>query len=240
MRSSLCIAILALALPCWAEVAPTPPIAAGTDRPWLDSSLLPDARADLALGAMTQDEKLQLVHGAGAAAAGSNGGAGFVPGIARLGLPDLNMADSSVGVTQGALRGRYSTLLPSDIGVAASWDAEIARAYGALVGRELRDQGYNVSLAGGVDLDREPRNGRNFEYLGEDPVLAGETYVAWLSGLRSQKIMGGIKHFAINDQETGRSIGNVVLDEASMRESDLLAFEIGVKKGQPGHGDVRL
>ncbi len=84
------------------------------------------------------------------------------------------MADSAVGVRGAAERGRYATLLPSTIGEAATWDPKLAFEYGELIGRELRDQQYNVSLGGGVNITREPRNGRNFEYQGEDPVLAGK------------------------------------------------------------------
>ncbi len=201
---------------------------------WMNLSLDPDQRADLMMAAMSQDEKIALVHGTGGATGASDGGAGFIPGIARLGLPDLNFADSSVGLTRNGARGRYSTLLPSTEGEAASWDGEVAYAYGALIGREARAEGYNVSLAGGMDLARDPRDGRNFEYLGEDPVLAGESYAKWVRGLQDQTVIGDIKHYAFNDQETGRTIVNVVMDERSMRESDLLAFEIGVKKGEPG------
>ena len=223
--------------------SPTPPApgtfggqnqAAPANLVWANLALDPDRRADLVLAAMTQDEKLALVHGAGSAIGASNGGAGFVPGIPRLGLPDLNMADSSVGVARNGARGRYSTLLPSTLGEAASWDGQVAYAYGALIGREARAEGYNISIAGGIDLARDPRDGRNFEYLGEDPVLAGESYAKWVRGLQDQTVIGDIKHYAFNDQETGRTIANVVLDERSMRESDLLAFEIGIKKGEPG------
>jgi beta-glucosidase len=164
----------------------------------------------------------------------SNGGAGFVPGILRLGIPDLNMADSAVGVTRGAARGRYSTPLPSALANAASWDPGMAYQYGALIGRELRNQGYNVSLGGGVNITREPRNGRNFEYLGEDPVLAGKLDAQFIKGIQDQHIIGDIKHYAVNDQETGRYYGNAKLDRRSMRETDLLAFEIAVKEAKPG------
>src|SRR3984957_14649214 len=223
--------------------SPTPPApgafggqnqAAPANLLWMNAALDPDRRADMVLAAMTQDEKIALVHGAGTATGASDGGAGFVPGIPRLGLPDLNMADSSVGLTRNGARGRYSTLLPSTLGEAASWDEEVDYAYGALIGREARAEGYNVSIAGGIDLARDPRDGRNFEYLGEDPVLAGESYAKWLRGLQDQTVIGDIKHYAFNDQETGRTIVNVLLDERSMRESDLLAFEIGIKKGAPG------
>jgi beta-glucosidase len=203
----------------------------------MDKSLSPDQRADLVEEQMTLDEKITLVHGMGGfAQAGprSNGGAGVVEGIPRLGIPDLQLADSAVGVRAAAGRGRYSTLLPSAIAGAASWDPKIAYQYGALIGRELRDQQYNVSLGGGMDLMREPRNGRNFEYLGEDPVLAGKMAAQFVRGLQSQGVIGDIKHYAFNDQETGRSIGNVKLDTRSMRETDLLAFEIAITEGHPG------
>ena len=212
-----------------------PPAVTG---PWSDKSLSPDQRADLLIGQMTLDEKIQLLHGSqggrGApapapAASRSNGGAGWVPGIPRLGIPDVNMADSAVGVTRGAAESRYSTLLPSSLGAAASWNPDLALLYGQVIGRELRDQGYNMSIGGGVDITREPRNGRNFEYAGEDPILAGTTVGMLMKGVQSQQIMGDLKHYALNDQETGRNIGNAILDKRSMRESDLLAFQIAYR-----------
>ena len=206
--------------------------------PWLDPHRGPDERAALALAAMTQDEKIQLVHGSQGlgtrAPLQSNGGAGFVPGIARLKLPDLNMADSTVGVALGAMRSRYSTLMPAAIAEASAWSQQLSYDYGALIGRELRDQGYNTSLAGGSNLMREPRNGRTFEYRGEDPVLTGKLVAQAIRGLQDQHVIGDIKHYALNDQETGREVGNVLIDYKAARESDLLAFEIGVKEGDPG------
>jgi beta-glucosidase len=187
---------------------------------------------------MTLDEKISLLHGGpggmGGGAGGtapvttsrSNGGAGWVPGIARLGMPDINLADSAVGVTRGDAASRYSTLLPSALGAAASWNKDLALLYGQVIGRELRDQGYNMSIGGGVNITREPRNGRNFEYAGEDPILAGTVVGTLMKGVQSQQIMGDIKHYALNDQETVRNSGNAILDKRSMRESDLLAFQI--------------
>jgi beta-glucosidase len=203
--------------------------------PWMDKSLAPDQRADMVIAQMTLDEKIQLVHG-GQVPRGtlspSNGGAGWIPGIPRLGIPDINMADSAVGVTRGAAASRYSTLLPSTLGLAASWDLKAGHLYGTVIGRELRDQGYNMSIGGGVDITREPRNGRNFEYDGEDPILAGKMVGQLMKGVQDQQIMGDLKHYALNDQETGRNIGNAILDKRSMRESDLLAFEIGLRDSQ--------
>jgi beta-glucosidase len=207
----------------------------------MDKTLPPDKRADLLLEKMTLSEKIQLVHGTGWGALrpgepippGSNEGAGFVPGIDRLGIPPVNMADSAVGVRMAAGESRYATLLPSTLGAAASFDPEAAYLYGSVIGRELRDQGYNMSIGGGVDLVREPRNGRNFEYAGEDPVLAGTMVGQLMKGLQAQQVMGDIKHYAFNDQETGRNILNVILDKRAMRETDLLAFQIAIKIAQP-------
>ena len=196
---------------------------------------------------MTLDEKISLVHGAGFPGFGppgdsesakvlarANGGAGIVPGISRLGIPDLNLADSAVGVTRGASRSRYSTGLPSATALAATWSLELAGEYGGLIGRELRDQGYNVSLGGGVNITREPRNGRNFEYQGEDPILAGKMAGRMMKSLQAQRVIGDLKHYAANDQETGRNVASSNLDKRTLRETDLLAFEIALADSDAG------
>lgn len=207
----------------------------------MNTSLSPDERADLLVKELTLDEKIQLVHGIGwgplrdgdPVPASNNGGAGQVVGVPRLGIPDLQQADSAVGVRMAAPQSRYATLLPSVLGAAASWDPEAAHLYGDVIGRELRAQGYNQSIGGGVDLARDPRNGRLFEYPGEDPVLAGVTVGHLIMGVQQNQVMGDIKHYAFNDQETGRTIVDVHLDKKAAYESDLLAFEIGIKIGHP-------
>jgi beta-glucosidase len=209
--------------------------------PWSNKALSPDERADMVLGQMTLDEKIQMVHGAGwgvlrAGAplpARSNFGAGFMAGIDRLGVPDINLADSAVGARMAAYQGRYATLLPSTLGAASSWDPDSAYLYGSVIGRELRAMGFNMSIGGGVNITREPRNGRNFEYAGEDPILAGTMTGNLAKGVFSQHVMSDIKHYAFNDQETGRTVVNVLLDKKSMRESDLLAFEIAIGIAEP-------
>jgi beta-glucosidase len=224
-----------------AQGARPPAAPAAPPPPWMDKSLDADARADLMVHEMTLDEKIQLVHGAGwgvlregaPVAVGHNGGAGFVPGIPRLHLPDINLADSAVGVRMAAPESRYATLLPSVIGMAASWDPDAAFLYGSVIGRELRAQGYNMSIGGGMDLVREPRNGRNFEYASEDPILAGTMVGQVARGVQSNHIMGDIKHYAVNDQETGRNILNAVLDRRTLRETDLLAFQIAITMAHP-------
>ncbi len=219
--------------------AQTPNTAAS--RPWMDTSLTPDQRADLVVKELTLPEKIQLVHGIGwgplrqgaPTPADNNGGAGEVLGIPRLGIPSVQQADSAVGVRMAAPESRYATLLPSVLGAAASWDPVAAHLYGDVIGRELRAQGYNQSIGGGVDLARDPRNGRLFEYPGEDPVLAGVTVGHLIMGVESNQIMGDIKHYALNDQETGRTVVDVQIGHKAMHESDLLAFEIGIRVGHP-------
>jgi beta-glucosidase len=211
-------------------------------RPWMNTSLSPDDRAGLVLKELTLDEKIALMHGNGQPGSGrqmpttllGNGGAGYVFGIARLGIPSIQMSDAAYGVRSSAENGRYSTALPSDLALAATWDTQAACDYGALIGRELRAQGYNMSLAGGVNLAREPRNGRTFEYQGEDPILAGTIVGNRIKCERAQHVIADIKHFALNDQESGREEVNVVIGKRAMRESDLLAFQIGIDIGKPG------
>ena len=207
--------------------------------PWSDTSLSADKRADMVLKEMSLDEKLSLLHGHGmpsnsAGPTESNGGAGYSNGIPRLGIPAIQMADSAYGVTRGAAAGRYSTVLPNNLAAASSWDPQTAFEYGALIGRELRNQGYSMSLGGGVNLAREPRNGRTFEYQGEDPLLAGTLVGNFIKGVQSENIIGDLKHYAINDQESGRNSVNANIDKRSMRESDLRAFEIALDISNAG------
>jgi beta-glucosidase len=178
---------------------------------------------------MTLDEKFQLVHGNLTLqnGTGPRNAVGWVPGIPRLGIPDLLYADGSTGVgdTVGP-----ATALPSSIASAASWDLDEAYKYGQVIGAEMRAFGLNVNLGGNVNLTaREPRDGRTFETKGEDPILAGRITAAHLKAIQDQYVIACIKHFAMNDQETARTQSNAVIDERSARESDLLAFEIGLK-----------
>jgi len=207
----------------------------------MNTSLTPDQRAGLVLKELTLDEKILLIHGQGSPFGGpvspnillSNGGDGFSLGVPRLGIPALQMIGSAYGVRFSATNGRYSTALPSNLASTANWNPEAACEYGALIGREERAQGYNMSLAGGVDLAREYRNGRNFEYHGEDPILAGTIVGHRVRCEQDQHILGELKHYAVNVKESGRGIVNSVLGKRALRETDLLAFEIGNEIGHP-------
>jgi beta-glucosidase len=213
--------------------------------PWMDASLPAEQRAEMVLKEMTLDEKILLVHGEETPRSKNlspemqqwqllgNKGVGLAVAPMRLGLPLIDMSDAAYGVRSGKENGRYGTALPSNLGSAASWDPEAACAYGALIGRELREQGFNMTLGGGTNLTREPRNGRTFEYMGEDPVLAGVLVGNRIKCEGEQHVISDIKHYAMNDQENGRQEVDVHVSEKAMRESDLLAFQIGMRVGHP-------
>lgn len=223
-------------------IAATAGYAVPTQRPWMNPDLSPEARAALLEAEMTLDERIRIVHGVGAVwrdaplPEGAIGSAGYVPGVTRLGIPALQETDGPLGVTNpyNIRPGDTATPLPSGLAIAATWDPEIADACGAMVGREARNKGFNVLLGGGVNLTRDPRNGRNFPYLGEDPLLAGLLAGEVVRGVQAEHVISTVKHFSDGQQETGKKDVDVRINEAANRESDLLAFELAIEKGQPG------
>jgi beta-glucosidase len=227
------------------------------DQPWMNTKLSAEARADLILKEMTLAEKLQLTFGYFSTdnkwqitpiknyvypKDGRPFSAGFVPGIPRLGIPNQWQSDAGVGVATQTVpkesvtaefpRGR--TALPSGIATAATWSPETAFAGGAMIGNESFLSGFNVQLAGGMNLLREARNGRNFEYGGEDPLLSGVITGNEIKGIQSQNVISTMKHFAFNGQETNRFTMDHQIEDKAARESDLLAFQIANEIGQPG------
>jgi beta-glucosidase len=199
-------------------------------------------RAEATVKAMTPAEKTVLTHGMMAipflpgmtVPADAVLGAGYVAGLPRLNVPPLKETDASLGVAWVmGLRHDGATALPSGLAQAASWNPQVLYDGGAAIGQEARAKGFNVLLAGGVNLMRDPRNGRTFEYLAEDPLLSGVLVGAAIRGIQSNHIISTIKHFAFNGQETGRKYADVHIGEAAARESDLLAFEIGIEQGHP-------
>ncbi|WP_157219866.1 beta-glucosidase [Flavisphingomonas formosensis] len=210
--------------------------------PWLDRSLSASVRAGSLAAAMTQDEKLVLVHGyfppkaKPAQEMGMIPSAGHIPGIPRLGIPTLRESDASLGVANQVeqRKGDTATALPAGLATAATFNPELARSGGAMIGAEARAKTFNVLLAGGVNLTRDPWNGRNFEYLGEDPLLAGILAGEAIRGVESAHIVSTVKHFVLNSQETGRHVLDARISETALRESDLLAFQIAIERGRPG------
>jgi len=211
---------------------------------WSDKSLSPDQRADMVIKEMTLDEKIQLLHGPGwqALFAPQESGPltraiailGFIPGIPRLGIPDLQMTDSNQGISLAGVKGRYATALPSGEAMASAWDPALSYEIGTLLGQEMRDMGFNMSLGSGVNMIREPRNGRTFEYKGEDPLLAGTLAGQELKAEKALHLITDVKHYAVNDQDSGRIVVNSIISQRAMRESDLLAFQIALKDSGAG------
>lgn len=200
------------------------------------------ARAAAIVAKMTLDEKIALVHGLFPPMAKGKTpnelipSAGHIDGIPHLGVPLIRESDASLGVANQVeqRKGDVATALPSSLATAATFDPAIARAGGAMIGAEARAKRFTVLLAGGVNLTRDPWNGRNFEYLGEDPLLAGTMAGAHIAGVQSNKIVSTIKHYALNAQETGRTVVDAQIGEAALRMSDLLAFQIAIETGKPG------
>ena len=200
-------------------------------------------RAQDLVAHMTEDEKFAWLSGPMAIpltdelkAQGAIGSAAFYPGIARLGIPAMQQADASLGISNigGVRPGDHATGLPSSLLLGATFNRQLAYDSGALVGREAKAKGFNVQLAGGANLIREPRGGRNFEYISEDPLLTGVMAGHSVAGIQAQRVVATVKHFVANGQETGRVMVSANLDEAALRESDLLAFQIAIEIGKPG------
>lgn len=212
-------------------------------RPWLDASRSPQGRAKLALAAMTQSEKLAIVHGDFPCA--GDAGDGTVSGIRRLGLPTLSIVGGDVGVSnvcnRSALRllipglaPAEATELPAPVARAASWDPAVSADAGGLIGRETRALGYNVSLSGMANIVRDPRFGRAFETLGEDPYLSGRMVTSEARAVGDEHVVNGLKHFAANNNDATRFTSSSDLDERTLREIYLPAFETAVKNTEIG------
>ncbi|CAL4868786.1 Thermostable beta-glucosidase B [Asticcacaulis sp. MM231] len=246
--------VLLAAHPAAAQFGPPAPPPPPKETPWKNTGLDAQTRADLILKEMTQAEKLTLLMGHFASTAdwmnlrGDIPGlgwkppaesraqsAGFVFGVPRLGIPNQWQADAGIGVaSQPGPHPRLRTALPSGLATAATWDRALAFDGGAMIGREARLSGFNVQLAGGVNLAREPRNGRNFEYAGEDPLLAGVMVGEQIRGIQSNHIISTVKHYAFNDQETYRNSASSNISDKNGRELDLLAFQFAIELGKPG------
>lgn len=243
-RIGLPAAVMIVLLTAASTHAQAPGMAQPVHHPWDDARLSPDERADLVIKELTLDEKIQMLHGLGwqalfvppqsgpgvrAISAG-----GFIPGIPRLGIPDLQMTDSVEGISGAGGAGRYATALPSAEAMAAAWSPTLSYEIGTMIGNEVRSFGYNMSLGSGINMIREPRDGRTFEYKGEDPLLAGTLAGQELKAEKALHLITDVKHFAVNDQDDGRTTFNAVISKRAMRESDLLAFQIALKDSGAG------
>ncbi len=181
-----------------------------------------EKRIEEILSQLTLEEKVHLCCGFSCMEFGD---------LPRLGIGTLTMADGPQGIRLED--GRTATALPSGMNLAASFDPANAEKYGALIARECLANGVQVSLGPGFNLMRTPMNGRNFEYYGEDPVLAGKMAAGYIRGCQSEKVAAAPKHLVLNNQEICRTVSSSNCDEQTMRELYLRAFEIVVRESAP-------
>ena len=178
-----------------------------------------EKKIDDTISKMTLEEKIHMLSGSTMMAS---------TGLARLGIPAFRMSDGPMG----AHIPPPSTAFAAGIGLAASWDRDLAALVGTQIGRDARSRGASYLLGPGVNIYRAPLNGRNFEYFGEDPFLAGETAVGYINGVQSQGVSANIKHFAANNSEYFRFTEDSVVSERALREIYLPAFEAAVRKAR--------
>jgi len=183
-----------------------------------------EAKVDALLGRMTLEEKIQMLHGTL-----RRGFIGYVPAIPRLGIPELTLTDGPAGVRHGP-----GTMFPAPVALAATWDRSLARDFGAALGAETKAKGQNILLGPMVNIVRVPEGGRNFETFGEDPYLTAQICTAEIRGIQSQGVMAEVKHYAANNQEKDRLQVSAEVDERTLREIYLPAFEAAVKEAKVG------
>jgi len=186
-----------------------------------------DKRARDIVGQMTLDEKLTELHGIRDATHYR-----YVPGIPRLGIPEFRITNGPAGAGPGGAGAQpKATALPAPIALAATWDPELSRQYGAVVGKESLLVGNGLVEAPTINIARNPQNGRTFEGFGEDPYLSAQLSVANIQGIQSEHIIANVKHYAANSQETDRFVIDETIDERALREIYLPAFEASIKDG---------
>lgn len=214
--------------------APAPARAASC--PWMNASLSPDTRAQMLLGAMSLSDKIAMVHQPEPDGF-HYGAAGWIPAIPSLCVPDLVLNDAGEGVGDQQVG---TTAFPSPIAQSSSWDPSLQRDFGAALGQEAANKGINVQLAPGVETDRVPMNGRNWEYGSEDPYLSGQMGVAEVQGIQSQHVIAVVKHFIANSQETNRMTDSSDVSERTLEEIYAPQYEAAVRPGRRRVGDVLL
>ena len=227
------IAAVGLSLVDLFPVVPVAPAAEAADpcAAWMDPRDSADRRATALVAAMTQDQKLGMLTFSDPPWFAFYGTAGHVDGIPELCVPDLVLSDAGSGVAGLQLA---TTVFPSGVAQASTWDPAMQRRLGRAIGVEAYAKGINVMLGPGMNIARTPYNGRNFEYFGEDPYLAASTATAFIRGIQDNPVLASAKHYALNNQETDRMAVDVRVDERTRREIYLPAFEAAVKKADVG------
>jgi beta-glucosidase len=190
-----------------------------------------DAEIDKLVSQMTLEEKIGMLHGNSMFSTGA---------VERLGIPELKMADGPLGVREeisrdnwapAGLTNDFATYYPAGGGLAATWNAEMAYTFGNSLGQEMRARDKDMLLSPAINIVRTPLGGRTYEYMSEDPFLNKKIAVPLVVGLQDNDVMACVKHFAANNQETNRDFVDVQIDERTLREIYLPAFEAAVKEG---------
>ena len=202
---------------------------------WMDTTKAPSVRAQELLAAMTQADKIALTQAPAEYASigwAHYGVAGYIPSPdTSLCIPDLVLNDAGQGVGD-FMTG--TTAFPSPISQSASWDPAAQQAFGAALGAQAYAKGINVQLTPGIETDRVPLNGRNWEYMSEDPYLAGLTAAAVVRGIQSQNVIATVKHYVTNSQETNRSTDSSDIDERTLHELYLPQYQAAIQQGRAG------
>ncbi len=199
---------------------------------YLDETKPVEARIEDALNRMTLEEKVAITHAQSKFCS---------PGVARLGIPEFWMTDGPHGIRPEVLWDEWDqagwtndscVAFPALTCLAATWDPEVSMLYGKSIGEEARYRNKTVLLAPGVNIYRTPLNGRNFEYMGEDPYLAGRMVVPYVRGVQQNGVAACVKHYALNNQEVNRHTTNVIVDDRALYEIYLPAFKAAVQEGK--------
>ena len=202
---------------------------------WMDSTKTPDQRAQALLAVMTQADKIGLTQAPAQYAAvawAHYGVAGYIPSPdPSLCIPDLVLNDAGQGVGD-FMTG--TTAFPAPISQSASWDPAAQQGFGSALGAQAFSKGVNVQLAPGLETDRVALNGRNWEYMSEDPFLSGQTAAAVTRGIQSQSVIATIKHYIANSQETNRNSDSADVDQRTLHEIYLPQYSVAIKQGGAG------
>jgi beta-glucosidase len=194
-----------------------------------DAAPSPELRAAALVSQMTLDEKISQMH----TVSGGSNIARLVVGIPRLGIPELRIANGPVGVGTGVAAGQpKATLMPAPVSLAATFDPSLARSYGTVEGQETADVGHNLLEAPDVNIDRVPLNGRAFENYSEDPYLSGQLAASDIKAIQAQGVLAEVKHYLANNQESGRKTVNEQIDDRTLHEIYMPAFQAAVQQGK--------
>lgn len=222
MKKMLSVCLLALVLPLGAQQKPV----------YLDETKGLEERVEDALGRLTLEEKVALLHAQSKFSSA---------GVARLGIPEIWTTDGPHGIRPEVLWDKWEqagwtndscVAFPALTCLAATWNPDMAQLYGRSIGEEARYRNKAVLLGPGVNIYRTPLNGRNFEYMGEDPYLASRMVVPYVQGVQQNGVAACVKHFALNNQEINRSTLDVVVDDRALYEVYLPAFKAAVQEGK--------